>query len=106
MKYMIIKLYDPRCLDDLMLALTAHEVGHAVVLDGRAVGSTLMQEMPIFAGFRVDLGEPRGAMKVILAVVKDDDHARAIRDELKDVGIDLTNPAVAKVFLLPIEELA
>jgi hypothetical protein len=105
MKYMIIKLYDPRCLDDLMLALTAHEVGH-VVLDGRAVGSTLMQEMPIFAGFRVDLGEPRGAMKVILAIVKDDDHARAIRDELKDAGIDLTDPAVAKVFLLPIEELA
>jgi hypothetical protein len=106
MKYMIIKLYDPRCLDDLMLALTAHDVRHAVVLDGRAVGSSLMQDMPIFAGFRADLGEPRGAMKVVFAVVQDEAAARAIRDELRDAGIDLSDPAVARVFLLPIEELA
>jgi len=105
MKYMIIKLYDPKCLDDLMLALTAHDVRHAVVLDGRAVGSALMQEMPLFAGFRVDLDEPRGAMKVILALVQSDETARAIRDDLKDAGIDLSDPAIAKVFLLPIEEL-
>jgi len=105
MKYMIIKLYDPKCLDDVMLALTAHDVRHAVVLDGRAVGSTLMQEMPLFAGFRVDLDEPRGAMKVIFGIVPDDDTARAIRDDLKEAGVDLANPAIAKVFLLPIEEL-
>jgi hypothetical protein len=105
MKYMIIKLYDPRYLDDLMVALTAHDVRHAVVLDGTAVGSAVMQDMPLFAGFRVDIGEPRGAMKVILAIVQDEETARVIRDELKDTGVDLSDPATAKVFLLPIDEL-
>jgi len=102
---MLIKLYDPNCLDDLMLALTAHDVHDAVVLDGTAVAPVLTQEMPLFAGFRVDLGEPRGAMKVILAVVKSEDAARTIRNELRDAGIDLNDHTIAKVFLMPIEEL-
>jgi hypothetical protein len=105
MKYMVIQLYDPRCLDDLMLALTAHDVRDAVVLDGQAVGSALTEDIPIFAGFRVDLGEKRGATKLVLAVVSSDETARAIRNELKDTGINLDHPATAKVLLLPVEEL-
>jgi hypothetical protein len=105
MKYMVIKLYDVRHLDDVMVALTAHDVGHAVVLDGKAVAPALMQDVPLFAGFRADLGEPRGAMKIIFAIVAGKDAAGAIRNDLKDAGIDLADPAVARVFLLPIEEL-
>jgi hypothetical protein len=105
MKYMIVKLYDMRHLDDVMLALTAHDVRHAVVLDGKAVAPALMQDVPLFAGFRVGLDEPRGAMKIIFAIVEDNETARAIRDDLKEAGVDLSDPTVARVFLLPIEEL-
>jgi hypothetical protein len=106
MKYMVIKLYDVRHLNDVMLALTAHDVGHAVVLDGKAVGPALMQDVPLFAGFRVDLGDPHGAMKIVFCIVEGNEAARAIRDDLKGAGIDLSDPTVARVFLLPIEELA
>ena len=105
MKYMIIKLYDVRHLEDVMLALTAHDVRHAAVLDGKAVGPALMQDAPLFAGFRAGLDEPHGAMKIVFAIVQDSDAARALRDDLKDAGIDLDDHTVARVFLLPIEEL-
>jgi hypothetical protein len=105
MTYMIVALYDARCLDDLMLALTAQDVRDAVVLDGRAVGSSLIQQMPIFAGFDANLREPQGAMKLVLAVVQDDGVARAIREDLRDIGVDLGDPATANVLLLPVEQL-
>jgi hypothetical protein len=105
MKGMVISLYDPRCLEDVMLALTANDVRDAVVLDATAVGSALMQNMPLFAGFRADLGEPRSATKVVFALVPDEAAARAVRDELKEAGIDLDDPATAKVVLLPAEAL-
>jgi hypothetical protein len=105
MNYMIVHLYDPKCLDDLMLALTAHDVRGAVVVDGKAVAPALLQDVPIFAGFRVDLGEPHDAVKIVLALVRGAAHARAIIDELKDAGIDLNTPTIAKIIVLPAEEL-
>jgi hypothetical protein len=105
MKYLIITLHDTRYLDDVMLALTAHDARNAVVVDGKAVAPALMQDVPLFAGFRVDLGEPRGAAKLILASVDGVEVARRIRADLRDAGIDLDDPAVGRLVLVPVEEL-
>lgn len=106
MKYLIITLYDARYLDDVMLALTAHNAHNAVVLDGKAVAPALMQDVPLFAGFRVDLDEPRGVTKLILASVDGIEVARQIRADLKDAGIDLEEPGVGRLVLVPVEELS
>jgi hypothetical protein len=106
MKYMIVTLYDPRHLDDVMLALTANAAHHAVVLDGKAVAPALMQDVPLFAGFRADLDEPRGVVKLVLAMVAETETVRQIRGDLKEAGIDLEDPAVGHVVVIPVEELA
>jgi hypothetical protein len=105
MNCLIVTLYDRTCLDDVLVALTAHDVRQAFVLDGRAVAPVLMEDVPLFIGFRVDLDEPRGAVKLVLALIESVELARHIVAELQGTGTDLTDPDVAKVVLLPAEEI-
>jgi len=65
----------------------------------------LVSELPIFAGFWADMSRRGRFAKVITASVPDKTSVCRMVETLKGEGVDLTDPSVGKILLLPAEEL-
>ncbi|RKY60014.1 MAG: hypothetical protein DRP94_01880 [Candidatus Latescibacterota bacterium] len=105
MYYLIVHLYQERYWSDILLALAAEGITDAVVVDASRMEQALISELPIFAGFWADMSRRGRFAKVIMASVPDRASVYRMVEALRGEGVDLTDPSVGKILLLPAEEL-
>jgi len=105
MYYLIIHLYQERYWNDVLLALAAEGITDALVLDATHIERALALEVPLFAGFWANMDRKSRFVKLILAPTADRAVVSRIVGTLKEEGVDLTDPAVGRLLLLPAEEL-
>ena len=106
MQYVVLHLYKGENKEDLMLALAAHGVSDAVVVEGEALEQALTTKLPLFAGFRAGLGGGgRVYAMVVFFAVAEADQAVSILRTLRDYDVDFSDPTVGRAFLLPAEEI-
>jgi hypothetical protein len=106
MRYVVLHLYKGENKEELMLALAAHGVSDAVVVEGEALEQALTTKLPLFAGFRAGLGGGgRVYAMVVLFAVAAPEEAISLLRTLRDYDVDFSDPTVGKAFLLPAEEL-
>ena len=105
MYYLMIHLYQERYWGDVLLALTAEGITDALVVDASRMEHALASEVPIFAGFWADMDRRGRFAKVIMASVPDRSSAYRVVETLREDGVDLTDPSVGRVLLLPAEEV-
>ncbi len=106
MHYVVLHLFRAEHKEDLMLALTAHGVSEAVVVEGEAIEQALTAHVPLFAGFRAGLGGGGRVYALLVAFsVSERDEALAILRTLHDYDVDFSDPSVGRAYLMPAEEL-
>ena len=101
--YMILHLYKERYLDDILMALTESGVEDTIILEGQTLGHKLINDMPLFAGFRQSFGNKKGFAKIVMAIASKDQIDTFI-EELKNSGIDILKEGIANIVLIPIEQ--
>jgi hypothetical protein len=101
---MIMHLFREKYLSDILMALTEAGIEDTIVLGGEAIGHKLVFDVPLFASFRDSYGAQRDYGKVIMGVA-DKDQVDFIIEELKHAGIDLKEKDIAKIYLIPLEEV-
>ena len=101
--YMILHLYKERYLDDILMALTESGVEDTIILEGQTLGHKLINDMPLFSGFRQSFGTRKGFAKIIMAIAEQN-QIDTFLEELKNSGIDIIKKEIASIVLIPIEK--
>lgn len=102
MKLLFLFVYRQDLVDEALEALIEMEITDATVIDGTPMERILADDVPIFAGLWQSHGEAEGQTRLITTTVSD----QALTDLvalLGDVGVDLSNPAIARLFTVPVE---
>lgn len=105
MHLMVVFLRKEEYTEEILSLMVELGVTEAVTLNVHALGKVLANEIPIFAGLRVDLGEDNKYHKLILALVDDELIAEKIVDLLKDMGVDFEQPGLGRIFTLPVSHM-
>lgn len=101
--YMILHLYKEQYLDDILMALTETGVEDTVILEGQTLGHKLINDMPLFAGFRQSFGIRKGFAKIVMAMATQE-QIDTFMSELKNSGVDIIKKEIANIVLIPIEK--
>lgn len=102
MRLLFLFVYRQDLVDEALEALIEMEINDATVLDGTPMERILADDVPIFAGLWQSHGEAEGQTRLIVANVSDEVLGGLI-PLLGDVGIDLSNPAIARLMTVPVE---
>jgi nitrogen regulatory protein P-II 1 len=102
MHLLIIILYREDLLDEVLSGLVEMEITGAAVLDGTSEERILSEDVPIFAGLFSTTGGT-GHTRTILASVPDRSVLPPLVAHLEEVGVDLRDPEVGKLFALPVD---
>ncbi|MFQ5867398.1 MAG: hypothetical protein ACE5IT_05325 [bacterium] len=104
MYLIMITLHKEEYLDDVLSCLVELGIEDAVTVDSESMEKALAYKVPIFAGLKFDLrGKPFS--KLILAVSKNRQSGKELMTLLKEVGINLEEPGVARILTLKLESL-
>jgi nitrogen regulatory protein P-II 1 len=104
MQLLIIVLNREEYFTPLTTLLVEAGVSGATILDSRGLGQFLAYDVPIFAGLRKFIGEPKSISQTILAVLDSTTFIR-FKELLVEEGIDFTKPGVGIIITLPINEV-
>jgi len=99
---LLIVLLKEEYLEDVVLALTENGATGAVVLDGMNLQTMLAYQIPIFAGFREELGAQPGYAKVLLSHVSDTGFPDRIVQALRESGTDFQKDELGRMMLMPL----
>ncbi|MBT6145820.1 MAG: hypothetical protein HOH74_10335 [Gemmatimonadetes bacterium] len=102
MRLLFLFVYRQDLLDEALEALVEMEINDATVIEGTPMERILADDVPIFAGLWQSHGEAEGHTRLIMATVNE----QTLHDLialLGDVGVDLSNPKMARLLTLPVE---
>lgn len=102
--YMILQLNQEKYLDDVIMALTEAGIEDTIVLNGETSGHKLIFDNPLFAGFRKSMSADKGYANVIMAIAEKK-QIDFMLEEMKNAGLNILDNKIARIVLLPIEEL-
>jgi len=102
MYLLVIILRKAEHLDDVLAGLVELGIQDAVTVDAEPLKKSLAYKVPIFAGLKFDLREEPHS-KIIMAVSEDQEAGKQLTVILKEVGIDLKEPGVARILTLKLE---
>jgi hypothetical protein len=102
MHLLIIILHREDLLDEVLSGLVEMEITGAAVLDGTSEEHVLSEDVPIFAGLFQTTGGA-GQTRTILASVPDRAILPPLVAHLEEVGVDLRDPEVGRLFALPVD---
>jgi hypothetical protein len=101
MELLIIHLRAEGYLEDLMMALTAAGVHRAAVVNATDMRQILAVDIPIFAGFKRELGAGSNYCRIVVAELGSAETRDDLLAVIAKAGIDLHDPAVATAYLVP-----
>lgn len=99
-----IVLHDVEHLEDILSSLVELGVEDAVTVDAEPMKKALAYKVPIFAGLKFDLKEEPFS-KIVLAVTENKDAGQQLAAFLKGMGIDISEPGVARILTLKLESV-
>lgn len=104
MYYMIINVYVEKYIEDILLALTEMGIKDVQVINSVNESRRLAHNIPLFAGFKEDLGEASPYGRIMFAVVKDKKIVEDFVKVLKKSGIDFLEKGLGSIVFFPIEK--
>jgi hypothetical protein len=99
-----VHLYDEGALEDVLTALASLGVENAVVLDGQRMSRVLAFDVPIFAGFREEIGGSSSYCKYITALVDDEKVIDELASLLRQAGVDFEKPGTGRMYIIPVHK--
>lgn len=102
MQLLMCVINDPSKVDDILQAFLEIGITGATIIDSYGMGKILVQDIPIFAGFRSMLSGGTNYNKTIFSLVEDE---QKVQDAVKAVEIitgDLDSPASGIIFSIPV----
>lgn len=101
--HLLIHLYEEGTLEDVITALAGLGIEDAVVVDGQRLSQVLAFDVPIFAGFREEIGRRSSYCKVLSAIVDSPDVVDELVRYLKEAGVDFNQEGIGSMMAFPIE---
>lgn len=102
MYLLIVILHKVEYLEDILSGLVELGIEDAVTVDSEPLKKSLAYKVPIFAGLKFDFREEPFS-KIILALSENEDAGEQLAIMLKEVGISLEEPGVARILTLKLE---
>ncbi len=99
---LIVSVYQDKCSEDVLVALTESGVKDVMTLTGANETRRLPQNIPLFAGFKNSLGKTSPMSKIFLGVVNDPEVPKAVLANLKHADIDFLGEDLGAILLLPL----
>lgn len=103
MYYLKIHLYQEEFANDIMVALTEAGVSDIMVMDAVNASRRLAHNLPIFAGFRGELGKTSLTTKIFDAVIEDKEIVTHVLESLKKADLDFQKEDMGRIVLIPAE---
>jgi nitrogen regulatory protein PII len=103
MNLLVCVINEPRKVDDILQAFLEIGVTGATVIDSYGMGATLIEDIPIFAGFRSLLAGSSKYNKTVFSVIKDPDMVEKAVTAVEKVCGDLDSPSTGIMFTIPID---
>ena len=101
---MIVNIYKEKYFTDILVALTENGIMNVQVVNSVNESRRLAHNVPLFAGFKEDLGEASPHGKILCAAVQKDNAPEALIQSLKNTGIDFLKEDLGSIILLPVEK--
>lgn len=105
MELLVCIINDPRKVDDILQIFLEIGITGATILDSYGMGKTLVQDIPIFAGFRNLMSGTGSYNKTILSVVKEKEKVERAIAAIESLCGDLNDPATGIVFTVPVQNV-
>lgn len=102
MDLLVCVVNEPRKVDEILQAFLEIGVTGATVIDSYGMGALLVEDIPIFAGFRSLLAGSSKYNKTIFSVVKDREVTERAVAAVEKICGDLENPSTGIVFTVPV----
>ncbi len=99
----VIILHDESRVDVVLRALVELELYDTTVLDGESVEALAVRTVPVFESLGGWFGENRAYNRAILVSVRDRAEVDAVVRLCRADGLDLTDPAIACILMVPAE---
>lgn len=103
MQLLVIFLNEEDYLDDILAELIELEISAASVMDGVAMERVLAKDVPIFAGLLQTTRGSRAYNKNIFALIPHKGIAQKLVSILRELDIDLADPAIGMIFTIPVD---
>ena len=102
MELLVCVLNNPEKLDDLLQLLLELGITGATVIHSQGMGSTLLKDVPLLAGFKDTLGGGGGANRTVFSVVDSEEKRKEVVAAIEKLCGDLQNPSTGIVFAIPV----
>jgi nitrogen regulatory protein PII len=102
MELLVCVINEPTKVDEILQAFLEIGITGATVLDSQGMGTTLVEDVPIFAGFRNVLAGVGKKNKTIFSVVRDHETAEQAVACLDKICGSFETPSTGIVFTLPV----
>ena len=102
MELLICVINEPRKVDEILQVFLEIGVTGATVIDSYGMGAILIEDIPIFAGFRSLLAGSSKYNKTIFSVIHDAETVKSAVSAVERICGDLRNPATGIVFTVPV----
>ena len=104
MYYLIINVFIDKHAEDVLIALTEAGIKDVVSVSGVNESRRLAHNIPIFAGFKGELGKSSINCRLITAVIENKAVVKRMLSSLKHTGVDFLGDKIGSILLIPIEE--
>jgi hypothetical protein len=101
MEVLSILLRKEGYIEDVLTVLTATDIHDAIVLNATNMRQIIAQDIPIFAGFKRELGAGTNYFRLIVATIPLDDILTDMLKLLKKSGLDFSDSQLGSIHLIP-----
>jgi nitrogen regulatory protein PII len=105
MELLVCVINEPRKVDDILQAFLEIGVTGATVIDSYGMGMLLIEDIPIFAGFRSLLAGSSKYNKTLFSVIKDHELAERAIAAVERICGNLEEPATGIIFTIPLNSV-
>ena len=105
MELLVCVISDPNMTDEVLQGFVEIGVSGATVIDSYGMAKVLLQDIPIFAGFRSLLAGSGSYSKTIFSVIKDPALVDQAIAAIHRICGDLENPNTGIVFTVPVNRV-
>lgn len=102
MELLICVINDPSKVDEILEAFLEIGITGATIIDTYGMGKTLVQDVPIFAGFRNLLSGSSKYNKTIFSVIREKEKVEQAITAIEKIVGGLENPSTGIVFTIPV----
>ena len=104
MKFLII-IVEEDLLQDVLTGMVEVGITGATILNSVGMGRALAFDVPIFAGFKMEIGDEKRYNKTIFAVIENETVVDELVNILKEIDIDFDKPQTGIMFTVPIDRV-